>query len=261
MRALFPVALSNYLGWKRRFGALGLGPSMAAKAARSRSLRSAVSASRIEHLPPTARVKLSLVVDVGTNTGQWISALMTFVEVDRVEAFEPNPEAFEILSARFGDRPNFHLHQLALGEGSDKLILNVTRASDLASILVPGVILRETYSPGKADVIQRVPVTVASLDSMIAADVTVDLLKIDVQGFEGPVLRGAKKTFRRTRVLLIETNFVSHYDGDDNFASLYAYICGELGFEFWDMAPPYRTGPDRRSLWTDAIFVNPAMSS
>jgi len=69
----------------------------------------------------------------------------------------------------------------------------------------------------------------------------VDLLKIDVQGFERAVLLGARRVLGSTRAVLIEVNLQSHHAGDDTLPTLWNQLA-ELGFSFW-------------SLWADAAFV------
>lgn len=255
LRHLVPQGFNQAMRWKVRFQAVGFESRRAWRAALSRTMRDALVFSRIEHLPASLRDELALVVDVGANTGQWVSALLLFAVVGRIEAFEPNPDAFEALRACLGTRPDTHLHDLALGEAHARIDLNITGASDLSSLLTPNETLLEEYSPENAEVIKRVPVEVLPLDDVIDRDVTIDLLKIDVQGFEHAVLRGAHATLKHTRVLLIEMNFASHYVGDGSFCSLYSQITGEFGFTFWDLSPPHR-GRAGQALWADAVFVN-----
>jgi FkbM family methyltransferase len=246
------------LDWKSRFEALGFGPAAALRSLISRANREMLVSSRVEHLPHSLRSHLSLVVDVGANTGQWLCALRRFVHVERAEVFEPNPEAFEVLKSSLGDNPNFHLHQTALGMRAGNCTLHVTRTSSLSSLLPPSENLSSQYTAQHAAVVGDVPVSVKTLDEVLPRESVIDLLKIDVQGFERPVLLGGTETLKRTRALLVEMNFVSHYEGDDSFASLSALLTEEFGFEFWDMSLPHR-GPSGRALWSDAVFINPAL--
>jgi hypothetical protein len=133
--------------------------------------------------------------------------------------------------------------------------LNVMSSSDLSSLLPPSKRLQELYGTGGACT-KTVTVPVRQLDEFIADSGPVDLLKIDVQGFERQVLRGASATLKRTRAILIELNFQAHYDGEDSFADLSNLLVKEFGFEFWDMSLPAR-GPDRRATWADAVFLSP----
>ncbi|HEX8847116.1 MAG TPA: FkbM family methyltransferase [Pyrinomonadaceae bacterium] len=258
MRNLIPAGLLRTLEWKARFGTVGFRSTAALRAVASRTHRDALVNSRVEQLPPSLRSHLSLVVDVGANTGQWLSSLQKLLSIKRAEIFEPNPEAFKILRSNLGDKPGIRLHQTALGMRSEISTLHVTRTSSLASLLRPSEMLEAQYTAQNASVVSEIEVPVTTLDAVLSEEEAIDLLKIDVQGFERPVLLGGIETLKRTRALLVEMNFVSHYEGDDTFASLTHLITQELGFEFWDMSLPHR-GPEGRALWSDAVFINPAM--
>jgi thiazole synthase ThiGH ThiG subunit len=103
----------------------------------------------------------------------------------------------------------------------------------------------------------QVPVQVQTLDHMTRELERVDLLKLDVQGFERQVLAGGHETLQRTTALLIEANFVSHYASDDSFGTL-TELLARAGFELWDLSPPFHA-PNGRALWCDAVFVKPAL--
>ena len=256
LHGLSPHNLIRVIDWQDRFKAVGLGPLGAWRAALSSVSRSALASSRIELLPRALRHRLGTVVDIGANTGQWISALMRFVPIRRAEVFEPNPEVYAELHLRLGSRPGIHLHNEALGERPGIQLLHVTRGSTLSSLLPPSDMLK-VWHGDRGEQVTQVPVSVRKLDEVIQADVVVDLLKVDVQGSERTVLKGGVETLKRTRALLIEMVFESHYEGDVTFWSLYDYITRDLRFKFWDMCPPERV--DGRALWTDAAFVNPVM--
>lgn len=258
IRYFVPDGLRRAYDWKGRFEAIGLSPVAAWRAAASRAMHEALVVSRIEHLPRAVRSRLSLVVDVGANVGQWISALRRFVAIEQVQSFEPNPEAFTTLRARLGHEPGISLHNVALGASAETLTLKVTASSDMSSLLHPRETLGAHYSPDRVAVLRQVQVPVKTLDSVLPADTLVDLLKIDVEGYERPVLQGAADTLKRTCALLIEMKFISHYAGDDTFASLASFLSDDCGLEFWDLAPPHRA-LDGRALWADVVYVNPRL--
>jgi hypothetical protein len=80
----------------------------------------------------------------------------------------------------------------------------------------------------------------------------VGLLKIDVQGYEIPVLEGAVSTLKSTCAILLEVNYVSHYCGGATFDLLHAKL-KTLGFRTFGVSAPY-SGP-QGPLWADAMFV------
>lgn len=219
----------------------------------SAAKRLALERSRLSILPPALR-PLSFVVDVGANEGQWIGSLMELLPLPEVWIFEPNPEAMKICQERIGRRPGIKYFDLALGDADGQAELHVTASSSLASILEPRADFLEIhYGTNAAQVVLNKQVQIATLDSLVPESRPVDLLKIDVQGFERAVLSGAQRVLRSTRAVLIEVILQSHYAGDDTLPALWNQLTNQ-GFSFWSLSPPIisRGG---KALWADAVFV------
>ena len=89
----------------------------------------------------------------------------------------------------------------------------------------------------------------------------VDFLKLDVQGAELMVLRGAEQTLRKTAVVHCEVEFSPIYAGQPLYPEIHECLVAR-SFVLIDLAtcgryhyivPSGRTGPDRL-LWADAVF-------
>lgn len=219
----------------------------------SRRKRRALRRSRVSILPPSVKSSLRFVVDVGAHEGQWIGSLIDLLPVSEAWIFEPNPEALKTCRARIGNRTGIEYFDLALGDGCRDISLHVTSGSDFSSVLEPRTDFIETHYGNAARVVRSIPVRLCSLDSLVPDSRTVDLLKIDVQGFERAVLCGARRVLARTRCVLIETNLYSHYMGDDIFPTLWSELVNE-GFSFWSLSSPH-FGQQGKALWADAVFV------
>ena len=80
------------------------------------------------------------------------------------------------------------------------------------------------------------------------------LLKVDVQGYEGHVLRGAEKTLRRVDYVILEASFRPMYEGELLFLDL-VKLLDSYGFSF---SRPVGWLADRNTgeyLQMDALFV------
>ena len=220
----------------------------------SPSKRAAIDRSRFSILPMTFKSSPVFVVDVGANHGQWIGSLLELLSIPEVWIFEPNPEAMKICQQRIGIRSGVKYFDMALGDAAGQITLHVTASSHFASVLRPrGEFLETHYGQNAACVVLNKQVEVCTLDSLVPDSRSVDLLKIDVQGFERAVLSGARRVLTNTRAILIEANLQSHYEGDDNFPALWS-ILADHGFSFWSLSPPY-LGQGGESLWADAVFI------
>jgi len=129
----------------------------------------------------------AIVVDVGANVGIYSRFFSGCVgPTGVVHAFEPSPENFRRLQSATGKLSNVHLSRAAVGErsGTSQLYLSENLNVD-----------HRTYQPegGSRD---TVPVDVIALDDYFRSANRVDLIKLDVQGYELHALRGADRVLQ-----------------------------------------------------------------
>jgi FkbM family methyltransferase len=136
--------------------------------------------NHIRAMPPG-----SLVIDGGANVGN-VTSLFARHGFE-VHAFEPDPAASAVFERRFGDNPMIHLHCAALGTEATTMRLYRTKQfatrgvkATTSSTLFP----RESHSDADS-----AEVEVVDLAAFIAGlGRRVDLLKLDVEGAEIPIL-------------------------------------------------------------------------
>ena len=102
---------------------------------------------------------------------------------------------------------------------------------------------------------ENVEVPVSPLDSLTYNLSEISLLKIDVQGYEREVLKGATRTLSKTRLVLIEANLVSHYENDILFPELNG-LMSDAGFVLTNLSPLFFK--EGKALWADAVYLNNA---
>jgi FkbM family methyltransferase len=171
------------------------------------------------------------VVDVGASWGVYTHALAG--RGARVEAFEPFPECAAALDAYARGHARVHVHRVALSDHEGEATLHVPR---LAGDAVPT--WGSLRPPGRGDELLELKVAVRTLDSFALDDVR--LVKIDVEGEELSVLRGAAATLARSRPMLIVEIEQRHH------AQPIAEVLGEVlayGYEGW-----FLLGGERRPL-------------
>jgi methyltransferase, FkbM family len=145
----------------------------------------------------------------------------------RVIAFEPIESLQNriLLSAKANKLANIHVESLAVGESSGMRKLwiheDVKGYFGTSSSLV--------RSKGK---LERV-VKMISIDEYICLNQLsrVDFIKIDVEGAEIEVLKGAKKTLKQFNpIVLIEFNTAEDLEHGKEFLSSVGYVYKEIGF-------------------------------
>ncbi len=140
-------------------------------------------------------------LDIGANIGYYTALASPRVgETGRIVALEPDPENFGYLqknAAAKGAR-NAICIQKAAGAEPGTLRLYVNRENRGDNRLYPNDLCDSSYE-----------VEVDTVDAMLrdTGVERVDLIKIDVQGFEGHVLRGMRQTIRRPDPLILLTEF------------------------------------------------------
>lgn len=191
-------------------------------------------------------------VDVGANEGDFIRAATRLAKPSAVIAFEPLPACQPGLAALLENIPGGQLVGAAVGAAPGEAEVNCTANTKMSSVLPPVEGIETLYAQGDYAVLQKLKVPVVRLDDIIAVDVRVGLLKIDVQGYEMEVLRGAARTLCQTEALLIEVNYTPHYEGAVSFDQIHGFLTAS-GFQLYGISAPY--GGENRPLWADAMYI------
>jgi FkbM family methyltransferase len=125
-----------------------------------------------------------VVVDAGANIGVYSQFLSRCVGATGiVHSFEPSPENFERLQSTTRKLTNVRLSQAAVGECSGKAALYL---SDKLNVD------HRTYAT-EEEPRRTVPIDIIALDDYFKPGQRVDLVKMDIQGYELHALRGASR--------------------------------------------------------------------
>ena len=129
-----------------------------------------------------------LLLDVGANEGLFVERAAARTSPPRIVAFEPNPGHGEVLRARLG--PTGELRQVALGDAAGSATLHIHPQHHATASLTD----RPRMSPRFRAEMTTVEVQVHRLDELEGfGGAQRLLLKIDAEGFEFPVIRGAER--------------------------------------------------------------------
>jgi len=129
----------------------------------------------------------AIVVDVGANIGIYSEFLSRCVgPTGLVHSFEPSPDNFKRLSSALRGLSNVQLTQAAVGERSGECRLYV---SDKLNV---------DHRAYKTDGDSRrtVAIEMVALDDYFKSGQRVDLIKMDIQGYELHALRGAQRVLQ-----------------------------------------------------------------
>ena len=217
--------------------------------------------SRLQRLIVRLGVVVPAVFDVGANVGQSVEKFRQAWPGAEIHSFEPNPSPFSTLSGKWGNTPGIVLNNVALSDFNGTSPFHATRISEVASLLSPTERMRRISVEHKYDY-EVISVHTETLDNYCRAlnCKKIDILKIDVQGAELNVLRGARSLLQRGMIsaIYVETTFAACYEGQANYSGLMSYL-GRFSYELWDISPFLYTSRDR--LWAaNSIFLSKTAS-
>ena len=173
---------------------------------------------------------VDVVLDVGANDGDYGREIRDAGYTGRIVSFEPASATFARLQAATAADPLWTAVQLGVGEEAGQLELSNSVMDVYSSFKAPSAV------GGEASGIHAVStetVDVVRLDDWLAQHphyLSRTYLKIDTQGFEGEVLRGAGATLDRFVAVQGELGLTTLYEGQEDWLTIVNWMRGR-GFE------------------------------
>ena len=153
-------------------------------------------------------------IDVGCHVGSFLSSVLGLAPSGRHMAFEPLPYKAKWLRKKF---PEVEVHETSLGDHAGEITFyQNTEKSGFSSLV---------RHESDASRWREIVVKCTRLDDLVPEGRRIDLLKVDVEGFELPVFRGAEALLRRDRpILLFESTFEEKPEFDESKAALFRFL-------------------------------------
>lgn len=215
------------------------------------SLRHGVAAA-VEHEHVALPFTPEMVLDVGANRGQFGLVAAHRWPKARLLCFEPLPAAVDVLR-KVLPAPQAEIRNVALSDAPGHVDLHISKADDSSSLLPIGK-GQSTAFPGTEEV-GVVTVRAARLDAELdAAEIARPaLLKIDVQGGELQVLRGATGVLAHIDAVMVECSFVELYEGQPLAHEIVMFLA-EYGLRLYGAGTP-SSGADGQVVQIDLVFA------
>ena len=139
--------------------------------------------------------KNSNAIDVGCHKGEILDLILKHAPSGKHFAFEPIPDFYEALKVKYASR--CEVFPFALSDAQGETTFNYVRNAPAYS-----GIKKRAYAVETPDVVE-LNVKVETLDHIIPAGTKIDFIKIDVEGGEFGVLKGAKNLLIHSKPLLV----------------------------------------------------------
>ncbi len=187
------------------------------------------------------------VFDVGASNGSWSIKASGYFGSAQFHLFDPlleNEPALKLLCER---DTRFHYRLTALGAEPGEVQMNVTPDHDASSLL---------RWDGE-DPARRRTIPVATLDQLMDRGDLPEpgLVKIDVQGFELEVLKGARRALETAEVFIVEVNLYEFMHKCPRVHDVVAFFA-ERRYYLFDIAGMLRRPFDENLAQMDLVFAS-----
>lgn len=216
---------------------------------------------RNSHLPSynllgLKKLNINTIIDIGANRGQFLMEYVKYFPRARFYCFEPlENECLHLKELIKNYNNDITIINSALGneDGTKKMYKH--EYSPSSSILDTTDKCLEYYPQIKNQSKIEIPIT--TLDRYTSrvnvGENNEILLKIDVQGYELEVLKGAEKTLKMITACLLEINFEPLYKDQPSFKEIYTLL-NNAGFEYAG-AMDQNFNDDGKLVFSDILFI------
>jgi hypothetical protein len=149
----------------------------------------------------------------------------------------------------------------ALWHSKGEVTLNLCRKPMASSIYEPNRQFINLFpEPERNDIVDTIKLPSETVDRVAQqANVNFDVIKLDVQGAELDVLKGATNSLAQTLAIDIEVEFCELYKDQPLFDQVFSFL-RKSGLEFIDFTYIYRWSPDSfnglgQTTFSDALFM------
>lgn len=157
-----------------------------------------------------------LIFDIGAEDGASCERYSNILKNPIIHAFEPRPDQFAIMKRKFKDEKNIYLNNVAIGSKTEIKKFNQIKGGG-----------RSSFHKSTVDNLSnqtQIDVQVTTIDEYVNKNniKRINLLKIDTQGYEDEVLKGAQETLKLNKIDIIETELIvgNMYDKTLSFSEI-----------------------------------------
>jgi FkbM family methyltransferase len=197
-----------------------------------------------------------VIFDVGAHYGESVTDYRCMLPHSTIYSFEPDSQSFSRLKQNTAGLKDVYCFQQALSDNSGQADLYINSSSATNSLLPISDTATALWGEAVRTSSSTERVTTATLDSFCVSQNVdrINILKIDVQGAEMSVLKGATDMFSREKVDVVICEIITSptYTGQNTLKEYLEFV-ENSGLVLVDILNPVRK--KNRLLQIDAIFV------
>lgn len=196
------------------------------------------------------------ILDIGANEGQFAGMIRGVCPDATIISFEPLPACCPALEKVVDTIGNARFSNIGIGDRNGAMDMFLSSSSPSSSMLS----MNRTHKIEWPESSENRPVSVQTRRLDNAVDLSAMkrpfTIKMDVQGAEDKVIAGGVETIRQAEVVVIETSFVSLYNGQPLFDDIYEQM-KSLGFIYRGALDTSWSNNENLILQEDSVFINP----
>ena len=199
---------------------------------------------------------IDLVFDIGANKGQYAMGIMDAGYHNRIVSFEPLSEVHKVLKEGSRNYANWTVApRCAVGAKKEEIEINISANSVSSTLLT----MLDSHLDGapESKIIGKEKVMIYPLDEIAKEYIQTEkniFLKIDVQGFEQEVLKGATQLIERAKGIEMEISLVSLYEGQKWLLPEVLEFMQQKGFQLRSIMPAFTDHKTGNVLQCNGIF-------
>ncbi|KIA85245.1 FkbM family methyltransferase [Flavobacterium sp. AED] len=199
-----------------------------------------------------------LIFDVGAFDGRSIELYKKSFPKSKIFSFEPTPNMYHYLKNEYSGRKDIKIFNYALSSNKGEATFNINN-SLLTNSLLDSSKNEYTNSESSYNTKEKIIVETETIDNIFKNEKIskINILKIDAQGADVMVLRGAEETLKNKKIDLIyvEVEFLQLYENQPLFheLSLYLHSHGYYLYSLYNIS----VSKKGQMIYGDAVFLNP----
>jgi FkbM family methyltransferase len=197
---------------------------------------------------------VNLIIDVGANTGFFGNEIRRSGYMGEIISFEPLGDAFEKLKETSNSDTSWKVYNYALGAENSTQQINISANSHSSSILE--ILDTHTQAEVTASYIGKQEIQIKTLDSVfndISGKTNEIFLKIDTQGFELNVLKGATSSLSYIKTIQLEMSLLPLYEGQPLYNEIMDFLHSH-NYRLIDVEPGFADSKTGTLFQFDGIF-------
>ena len=194
---------------------------------------------------------ISTIYDLGGNIGTWTQLAKAVIPQAAVHGFEPIPQYQEAYAKTTAGINNVTLHKVGVGSDNKKEKFNF--AAHSSSFLEVSENLTNMFPSQKKT--NEFVVDMVRLDDYVKTNNLPypDLMKLDVEGYELEVLKGAVNCMENCQYIVLEVSFIERHIGQPLFHEV-VYFMAQHNYFLYSF--PEKMHLAQKIYMTDVLFEN-----